>query len=45
MGVGGERHAPVALPKGKKTCYALYRMLGGHQVGLDRCRNIAPTGI
>ena len=28
MGVGGQRHAPAALPPGK-TRYPLYRRLGG----------------
>ena len=30
MGVGGQRHAPAALPPGK-TRYPLYRRLGGLQ--------------
>jgi hypothetical protein len=30
MGVGGQRHAPAALPPGK-TRYPLYRRLGGPQ--------------
>jgi hypothetical protein len=30
MGVGGQRHTPVALPPGK-TWYPLYRKLGGPQ--------------
>ena len=30
MRVGGQRHAPVALPL-RKTRYALYRRLGGPQ--------------
>ena len=34
-GVGGQRHAPPALPPGK-TRYLLYRMLGG------RVRKISP---
>ena len=31
-GVGGQRHAPAALPPGK-TRYPLYRRLGGPQGG------------
>ena len=31
MGVGGQRHAPAALPRGKAR-YPLYRRLGGPQV-------------
>jgi hypothetical protein len=40
MRVGGQRHAPAALPPGK-IWYPLYRRLGG----LDRCRIFATTGI
>jgi hypothetical protein len=32
MGVGGQRHAPAALPPGK-TGYSLYKMLGEPQGG------------
>jgi hypothetical protein len=43
--VGGQRHAPAALPTGKAR-YPLYRRLGGPQgpvwTGVE---NLAPTGI
>jgi hypothetical protein len=29
MGVGGQRHAPAALPPGKETQYSLRKRLGG----------------
>ena len=41
MGMGGQRHAPAALPPGK-TGYALYRRLGGPQVRSGRVRKISP---
>ena len=45
MGVGGQRHAPAALPPGK-TRYPLYRSLGGPQGRSGRVRKISPpTGI
>ena len=46
MGVGGQRHAPAALPWGK-TRYPLYRRLGGPQGRSGRGRKISPppTGI
>ena len=31
MGVGGQRHAPVAFTHGKENRYPFYRKLGGHQ--------------
>jgi len=34
--MGGQRHAPAALPPGK-TRYPLYRRLGRPRAGLDRC--------
>ena len=34
MGVGGQHHAPAALPPGK-TQYPLYRRLVGPRAGLD----------
>jgi hypothetical protein len=44
-GVGGQRHAPAALPQGK-TRYPLYRRLGGPQGRFGRARKISPpTGI
>ena len=44
MGVGGQRHAPAALPPGK-TRYPLYRRLGGTQGRSGQVRKISPTGI
>jgi hypothetical protein len=45
MSVGGQRHAPVALPSGK-TRYPLYRRLGGPQGQSRRVRKISPpTGF
>ena len=41
MGVGGQRHAPAALPPGKIR-YPLYRRLGGPQGQSGRVRKI-PT--
>jgi len=44
-GVGGQRHAPAALPPGK-TWYSLYRRLGGPQGQSGHMRKISPpTGI
>ena len=45
-GVGGQSHAPAALPP-EKTRYALYRWLGGPQGRSERLRKISPppTGI
>jgi len=40
-GVGGQRHAPVALTP-RKTRYLLYRRLGGAQAGLDGCGKSRP---
>jgi len=40
-GVGGQRHAPAALPPGK-TRYLSYRRLGGHQDPSGRVRKISP---
>jgi hypothetical protein len=43
--VGGQHHAPAALPPGK-TLYKLYRRLGGTQGRFERVRNISPpTGL
>jgi hypothetical protein len=43
--VGGQRHAPAALPPGK-TRYPLYRRLGGPQGRSRQVRKtLAPTGI
>ena len=45
MRVGGQRHAPAALPPGK-TRYPLYWRLGGPQGRSGRVRKILPpTGI
>jgi hypothetical protein len=41
MGMGGQRHAPAALPPGK-TQYPLYRRLGGPQSRSGRVRKISP---
>ena len=41
MGVGGQRHAPAALPPGK-TRYPLYRRLGGPQGRSGQVRIILP---
>jgi hypothetical protein len=45
MWVGGQRHAPAALPPGK-TRYLLHRRLGVHHGRSGRVgKNVAPTGI
>ena len=45
MEVGGQRHAPAAVPPGK-TRYPLYRRLGGTQGRYGRLRKISsPQGI
>jgi hypothetical protein len=41
-GVGGQRHAPAALPLGR-TRYPLYRRLGGPQGQSGRVRKILST--
>ena len=41
MGVGGQHHAPAALPPGK-TRYPLYRRLGGPQGRSGRFRKNSP---
>ena len=41
MGVGGQHHAPAALPPGK-TQYPLYRRLGGPQGRSGRVWKISP---
>jgi hypothetical protein len=41
MGVGGQRHAPAALPPVKRR-YPLYRRLGGPQGRSGRVRKISP---
>jgi len=42
MGVGGQRHAPAALPPGNKTQYPLYRRLGEPQGWSGGVRKISP---
>ena len=42
MRVGGQRHAPAALPPGK-TRYPLYRRLGGPQGRSGRVQKISPA--
>ena len=45
MVVGGQRHAPYALPS-ERTWYMLYRRLGGPQDRSGQLRKISPlTGI
>jgi hypothetical protein len=45
MGVGGQLHAPAAIPPGK-TLYPLYRRLGGPQTRSGQVRKISPiTGF
>ena len=39
--MGGQRHAPAALPPGK-TRYPFYRILGGPQGRSGRVRKISP---
>ena len=41
MGLGGQRHAPVALPLGK-TRYPLYRRLGGPHARSGQVRKTSP---
>jgi hypothetical protein len=42
MDVGGQLHAPTALPPGK-TRYRLYRRLGGPQSRYGQVRKISPS--
>ena len=45
MGLGGQRHAPAALPPGN-TRYPLYRRLGGTPGPVwTGAENLVPTGI
>jgi hypothetical protein len=44
MGVGGQHHAPTALPPGK-TWYPLYRRLGGPGPVYTGVENLAPPGF
>ena len=41
MGVGGQRHAPTALPPGQNR-YPSYRRLGGPQSQSGQVRKISP---
>jgi hypothetical protein len=41
MGVGGQRHAPAALPP-EMTRYPLYRRLGGPQGRAEQVLKISP---
>ena len=43
-GVGGQRHAPAALPPGKTRC-PLYRRTGGSQRRSGRVRKISPQPV
>ena len=46
MWVGGQRHAPAALPPEKKTRYPLYGRLGGLQGRSGGVRKVSlPNGI
>ena len=42
MRVGGQRHAPAALPQRKLSRYPLYRRLGGFQGWFGPVRQITP---
>ena len=42
LGVGGQRHAPAALPPEKETPYPLYKELGEPQGRSGRVRKISP---
>ena len=44
MKVGGQRHAPAALPPGK-TRYPLYRRLGGPQSHSGQIKISPPPGF
>jgi len=41
MGVGGQRHAPAAVPP-RKTQYPMYRRLGGTQSQAGQVQKISP---
>ena len=44
--MGDQRHAPTALPRGKRPRFPLYRRLGGSQVPVwTDAENLTPTGI
>jgi len=42
--VGGQCHAPVAYPWERQGTHCIGGWVGP-SVGLDRCRNLTPTGI
>jgi len=42
MGMGGQPHAPAALPPGNETRYPLYRRLGGPQGRYGRVQKFSP---
>ena len=42
--VGGQRHAPAALPRERPGTHCMGVWVGS-RAGLDRCRKLAPTGI
>jgi hypothetical protein len=43
MGVGGQRHAPAALPSRKEMWYIVYRKLGRPQCRSGQVRKISPS--
>jgi hypothetical protein len=45
MGVGGQRHAPAALPPGKRPGTHFIGGWVGPRAVLDGCENLTPTGI
>jgi hypothetical protein len=45
MVVGGQHHAPAALPRGKRPGTHIITGWVGPRAGLDGCGNLAPTGI
>jgi hypothetical protein len=46
MGMGGQRHAPVALTPGKETLFSLRRRLGGAKGRFGRVRkDFLPPGF
>ena len=45
VGVGGQRHAPAALPPGRRPSTHCTGRWVGPRVGLDGCGNLAPPGF
>ena len=43
-GVGGQRHAPAALPPGKPGAHCIGGWVGP-RAGLDRCGKLPPLGF